>query len=600
MRIESSVTAVSWVPAAASRGASGSQFHVGAAQYDDPPPDQLDDLPGAAGRRAGPPGQPAAGLRRGRATAASSPHGQSGQGHVGTTRRVGPGSGGRGASPPGRGSRRWPCPTCDPNRRWGTAGCGSARPPAGCCRWACPTSPTPAGSPRLAAPAAWTTLALTIHADGTSEQALVGASPFPRHWVYDHAGRLIATSGVVDFSGWQADAWDPFTPWGGRDAPVRATAVETALERELSRVMLDSAPHWLRLRKGATLVAQGDPGHELYLLFDGLLAVEIDGVTVTELGPGAVVGELALLDGGPAHRHPAGRHRLPGRGRARRPDRPDRPGRAGPHPRLAGAGRRRGRGVTVCPVCGEPNPARASFCLNCGSQLPAAGAASRPARKTVTVVFTDLAGSARSASGSTRSRWPWSWPAGSTTCGGCSSATAAGCRSSSATRWWPCSASRWSTRTTPCGRSGPRPTSAPASGRSTTSWNATGGCGWRSAPGSTPARWSPATRPSATPWSSATPSTWPPGSSRSPPPARCCSASRPTAWSGTRSRPSGSRRCCSRARAPRSSPTGWARSTRAPPGTPAARTPRSSVASPSCACSPGCTSGSSAPPAATC
>jgi class 3 adenylate cyclase/tetratricopeptide (TPR) repeat protein len=48
--------------------------------------------------------------------------------------------------------------------------------------------------------------------------------------------------------------------------------------------------------------------------------------------------------------------------------------------------------VTVCPVCGEPNPARASFCLNCGSQLPTA-AASRPARKTVTVVFTDLAGS---------------------------------------------------------------------------------------------------------------------------------------------------------------------------------------------------------------
>ena len=49
--------------------------------------------------------------------------------------------------------------------------------------------------------------------------------------------------------------------------------------------------------------------------------------------------------------------------------------------------------MTVCPVCGEPNPARASFCLNCGAQLPAAGGASRPARKTVTVVFTDLAGS---------------------------------------------------------------------------------------------------------------------------------------------------------------------------------------------------------------
>ena len=36
--------------------------------------------------------------------------------------------------------------------------------------------------------------------------------------------------------------------------------------------------------------------------------------------------------------------------------------------------------MTVCPVCGEQNPARASFCLHCGSQLPAAGAASRPAR----------------------------------------------------------------------------------------------------------------------------------------------------------------------------------------------------------------------------
>jgi class 3 adenylate cyclase len=48
--------------------------------------------------------------------------------------------------------------------------------------------------------------------------------------------------------------------------------------------------------------------------------------------------------------------------------------------------------VTVCPVCGEPNPARASFCLNCGSPLPAAAAPGRPARKTVTVVFTDLAG----------------------------------------------------------------------------------------------------------------------------------------------------------------------------------------------------------------
>jgi class 3 adenylate cyclase len=51
--------------------------------------------------------------------------------------------------------------------------------------------------------------------------------------------------------------------------------------------------------------------------------------------------------------------------------------------------------VTVCPNGGEQNPGRASFCLNCGTPLPAAEAAARPARKTVTVVFTDLAGSSR-------------------------------------------------------------------------------------------------------------------------------------------------------------------------------------------------------------
>jgi class 3 adenylate cyclase len=49
--------------------------------------------------------------------------------------------------------------------------------------------------------------------------------------------------------------------------------------------------------------------------------------------------------------------------------------------------------MTVCPACGEANPARASFCLACGSPLPSTSA--RPARKTVTVVFTDVAGSAR-------------------------------------------------------------------------------------------------------------------------------------------------------------------------------------------------------------
>ena len=289
MRIESSVTAVSWVPAGSVEGGQRLAFHVGAAQYADPPPHHLDDLPSLldGGRvRLANQLRGFVEVSDGRIVAS----GQSGQGHVGSAREA--------ADAAQVGFAAIPLPDLRPDPEAGDGWVRFGQTAGGLLSVGMPYRTGPARSPRLAAPAAWTTLALTIHADGTSSQALAGASPFPRHWVYDHDGRLIATSGVVDFTSWQADAWDPFTPWGGRDAAVRATAVETALERELSRIMLGSAPHWLRLRKGATLVAQGDPGDELYLLFDGLLAVEIDGVTVTELGPGAVVGEVALLDGG--------------------------------------------------------------------------------------------------------------------------------------------------------------------------------------------------------------------------------------------------------------------------------------------------------------
>jgi Cyclic nucleotide-binding domain len=289
VRIESSVTAVSWVPLDCIEGGQRLQFHVGAAQYDDPPPGHLDDLPAllAAGRvRLANQLQAFIEVDDGRIVA----HGQAGRGHVGAARPA--------AGPGQVGFVAVALPDLQPDPEVGDGWVRFGQTSGGLLSLGMPYQPEVADPTRLAAPAAWTTLALTIHADGISEQALVGASPFPRHWVYDHTGRLIATSGVVDFTGWQADAWDPFTPWGGRDAPVRSTAVETALERELSRIMLDSAPHWLRLRKGATLVEQGDHGYELYLLFDGLLAVEIDGRTVVELGPGAVVGEVALLDQG--------------------------------------------------------------------------------------------------------------------------------------------------------------------------------------------------------------------------------------------------------------------------------------------------------------
>ena len=53
-----------------------------------------------------------------------------------------------------------------------------------------------------------------------------------------------------------------------------------------------------RLDVDDTLTEQGDEGNELYLLLDGVLAVEIDGDTVAEIGPGAILGERAIVEGG--------------------------------------------------------------------------------------------------------------------------------------------------------------------------------------------------------------------------------------------------------------------------------------------------------------
>jgi CRP-like cAMP-binding protein len=70
------------------------------------------------------------------------------------------------------------------------------------------------------------------------------------------------------------------------------------LERQLSAVMIGSHPRFVRLQPGEDLVEQGEPGGRLFLLFDGVLLVLRDGRPVTEVGPGAVLGEQALLEGG--------------------------------------------------------------------------------------------------------------------------------------------------------------------------------------------------------------------------------------------------------------------------------------------------------------
>ena len=153
---------------------------------------------------------------------------------------------------------------------------------------------------RFRAPVAWTSLELTIHADGRRDGRLVGASPFPRHWLYDSAGVMYAKSGTTDWRRWANETGDKHTPWGDEDSPAFVTAVETSLERELSELIMCGAapPELRRLRQGEQLVRQGDVGEELFLVLDGVLVVDVDGIELSEVGPGAVLGERAVLERG--------------------------------------------------------------------------------------------------------------------------------------------------------------------------------------------------------------------------------------------------------------------------------------------------------------
>jgi Cyclic nucleotide-binding domain len=150
---------------------------------------------------------------------------------------------------------------------------------------------------RFSSPVAWTTLALTISADGRARAELAGASPFPRHWLYGADGALVAKSAEADYANWLGQASVDETPWGAEDSPQLVAAAESALERRLADRIMDAKLRVHSLPAGAMLVEQGDAGQEVFLLVDGLLDVEVGGQAIAEVGPGAIVGERASLDG---------------------------------------------------------------------------------------------------------------------------------------------------------------------------------------------------------------------------------------------------------------------------------------------------------------
>jgi Cyclic nucleotide-binding domain len=293
MRVQKSVTAVTWIPSEAIQGLPKLPFELGITHYDQPPPDKLA------------PGQLEELLDADRFREANNlrawievddgkivDSGYSGGALVGTTNvKLGP----KTLSFPGV---KYPLIQAEPEV--GPDWVKFVQSAGG--RMGMPAPRRVSGKPffQIACASAWTTLQLIIYADGTSKHRLVGASPFPRHWIYDDSGTLVEKSGEIDFERWWRESFGPNTPWGGEDSPTLVSAVESELERELSRLFMSDTKHINRLdvKQGDTLVEQDEPGLSLFLILDGMLDVEVDGEIIAEVGPGAIVGERASIEGG--------------------------------------------------------------------------------------------------------------------------------------------------------------------------------------------------------------------------------------------------------------------------------------------------------------
>jgi hypothetical protein len=293
MRIEKSVTAITWIPSEAIEGMPKLPFELGITHYDAPPPDKVDDAELEALRDADR-FREANQLRAwvevddGKIVDC----GYSGGALVGTTHvKVGP----KTLAFPGV---KYPLIQDEPEQ--GPDWVKFVQTAGG--RMGLPAPRRVSGKPffQIASASAWTTLQLIIYADGTAKHKLIGASPFPRHWIYDDDGKLVEKSGEIDFERWWRESYGPNMPWGGEDSPTVTAAAESELERELSRLVMSDPKKLERreVKEGEALVEQDTTGTEVFLILDGMLDVERDGEVIAEVGPGAIVGVRSSMEGG--------------------------------------------------------------------------------------------------------------------------------------------------------------------------------------------------------------------------------------------------------------------------------------------------------------
>jgi hypothetical protein len=280
MRYQASATCLSWIPPTAVEGMFSLPFGLGVAHYDKPPPDRLPDIEVllcADAIRFANQLHAWIEVQDGEITA----HGMSGGGRLGATtvrlRSHGMTFAGVAlpdlAPPPEVGKTQV--------RFTQTAGGHTG-------------APVPRAVPRppfwqLTAPIAWSTIALTLNADGSSKAELSAASRFPRHYLYDDAGHLTHKSAVIRYKDWIRRCAYGTTPWAGGGEAVPVTAIKGPVEGSLAdAILVSGAFRRQSLPEGALLRERPIADSEVHLLLDGVLLIEIDDEPALEVGPGAI------------------------------------------------------------------------------------------------------------------------------------------------------------------------------------------------------------------------------------------------------------------------------------------------------------------------
>ena len=112
-------------------------------------------------------------------------------------------------------------------------------------------------------------------------------------------GAFVATAvllPVIGLAFWtQIRRVDRMAPSGDAIRLLRSVSVFSFLPAQqlepLAAVLQDLPP----VAPGEVIIRQGDVGDRCYLVIDGTVAIERDGVEVARIGPGAILGEIALL-----------------------------------------------------------------------------------------------------------------------------------------------------------------------------------------------------------------------------------------------------------------------------------------------------------------